>query len=59
MLDIFALGKVYCIEDLNDFSKMQKVGTAIEKTNEKNDCSNSDYSFGYFLFYILHVAGTG
>ncbi len=59
MLDMFALGEVYCIEDLNNFSRMQKVGTAIEKTNEKNDCSNSDYSFGHFLFYILHVAGTG
>lgn len=59
ILDMFALGKVYCIEDLNNFSKMQKVGNAIEKTNEKNDCPNSDYSFSYFLFYILHVAGAG
>jgi hypothetical protein len=38
---------------------MQKVGNAIEKTNEKNDSPNRDYSFGHFLFYLLYVAGTG
>lgn len=45
--------------ECNNFLKMQKVGNAIEKTNEKNDSPNRDYSFSHLLFYLLYVARTG